>query len=456
MNKKRFYRHMMILAIPIALQNLITVGVSMADTLMLGSLGEVPLSASSLANQLFFIFTLVIYGTAGGTNVLVAQFWGKQDVPSIKKVLGYSYRVMAAFAFVIVILAAVFPQYVMAVFTTDPEVIEQGIAYLHIASISFIFFGITTITTRVLCAVQTVNISLGASIVSLITNVFFNWVFIFGNLGAPALGVAGAAIATTIARFVECVIVLYYVRFKETKLHLRLRDLRHLDKEIRPAFIKNSTPVICNELLWSTGTSLLSVIIGRMGTSFVAAYSIYNVISQLSSVMSQGVASSAATIVGNTIGAKDYEHMPFITWHLQKASMVVGIGAFLFALLIRPTMPFFYHLGSESMGYLMQILLIGAVMEGLRPMAFVNMVGILRGGGDAKFVLVNDIIFLWTICLPLGFVSGLIWKWPVPIVFTILRFDDMIKLVTSTIRIKANHWIKNVTEIRPEKKEAIQ
>lgn len=164
MKNKPFYKKMLVIAIPIALQNLITVGVSMCDTVMLGSLGEVALSASSLANQLFFIFTLVIYGTAGGSNVLVAQFWGKRDVTSIKKVLAYTYRIMLIMTLIVSVLAAFFPEMVMRIFTSDLHVITQGVMYLRIVSISYLFFGIATITTNILRAIQTVRISLIASI----------------------------------------------------------------------------------------------------------------------------------------------------------------------------------------------------------------------------------------------------------------------------------------------------
>lgn len=446
MNPKNFYRKLLVLAIPVALQNLITVGVSMVDTVMLGSLGEVTLSASSLANQLFFIFTLVIYGTAGGSNVLVAQFWGKKDVTSIKKVMAYSYRVMLAFACIMVLCATLIPEQVMGLFSTDIRVVEEGVMYLRIVSISYVFFGIATITTNILRAVHTVNISLFASILSLLVNVIFNWILIFGKFGFPALGIRGAAIATTLARMIECLVVVIYLRFHEKKLHVRFKELLHLDAMLAKRFASNCGPVVCNELLWSCGTALLSVIIGRIGTQFTAAYSIYNVISQLACVMSQGLAAAAAVMVGNAIGAKREGAMDDIVKYLQHASYVVGVFAFLLVFALRPFMPYIYDISNTALEYLMQILWIGAIMEAFRPMAFVNMVGILRGGGDAKFVLINDILFLWTICLPCGYLCGLVFHMPIPIVFTILRFDDLIKVVTSTIRIRHHHWIKHVTD----------
>lgn len=211
MGKKQFYRSMMVIAMPIALQNLITVGVSMMDTLMLGSLGEAALSASALANQLFFIFTLVIYGTAGGTNVLVAQFWGRKDRESIRRTLAYTYRIVLLFAFIMVALSLFAPRMIMHIFTNDPEVIALGADYLRIVSVSYLFFGIATISGNVLRAVRTVRIGLIASLVSLSVNIVLNWILIFGNLGMPEMGVSGAALATTIARICECITVMVYM-----------------------------------------------------------------------------------------------------------------------------------------------------------------------------------------------------------------------------------------------------
>ena len=443
---QNFYPRILRLAIPIALQNLVTVSVSMADTLMLGALGEVALSASSLANQPFFIFTLVTYGTAAGSNVLISQFWGKRDRTSIKKTLAYTYRIILAFALMMSVLAICFPQLLMMVFTKEPAVIEAGVGYLRIVGVSYLFFGLATITGNILRSLGTVRIALAASIVSLIVNVFFNWVFIFGNLGAPQMGVSGAALATSIARFAEFLIIACFMRFKEEKIRLRIRDLRHLDRQLCRPFFKNCLPVTCNELIWSTGFSMLSVVIGHMGTAMTAAYSIYNVISQLSSVMSQGVAAAAAVIIGNTIGAGREEELGPIVRGLQLFASGVGLFAFVFVFASRFVMPYLYDLQPESMELLSQILLVGAFLEALRPNTFVNMVGILRGGGDAFFVLFNDVVYLWTVCLPLGAFAAFQLHLAPWIVFLLLRLDDVINIFTSTWRIRSGRWIRNVTK----------
>lgn len=445
MNKKIIYRSMLAIAIPIAFQNLITVGVQMADTVMLGSLGEIELSASSLANQLFFIFTLAMYGTAGGANVLVAQFWGKKNQTSIQKVLSYTIWVVVGISIIMMILSLFVPDMIMRIFTSDPAVIEQGISYLRIVCMSYLFFGLTTIIGNILRGVQSVQISLWASVVSLFVNVFFNWVFIFGNLGSPAMGVSGAAIATTIARMVECAIIVVYLRKIDKKIQYKFNMVIHLDKSLRQSFIRNVTPVTCNELLWSTGFTMLTVVIGHMGTSVVAANSIYSVVSQLVAVMGKGLSSAAAVMVGNTIGAKKHHELPFIVSALQKISMIAGVLSMLIVFALIPLMPYFYNISEETTSNLFQIMASGAILQILMPISFVNMVGILRGGGDAKFVLINDIIYMWTICLPLGWIAGLVLHLPVWLVFAILRFDDVMKVIASQYRIKRNKWIRDVT-----------
>ena len=436
---------MLMIAVPVALQNVVTVGVSMMDTIMLGSLGEVAMSASSLANQVFFIFTLVVFGTAGGSNILVAQYWGKRDVRAIHKVLGYTYRVVGAAALFLTAVALLFPRQIMCVLSPDPEVIEQGVAYLRIVAYSYLFFGISTVTGHILRSVHEINISLGASVVSLCVNVFFNWMFIFGNLGAPRMGVAGAALATTIARVTECMIMLAYMKWFEKNLRFGLAQMKKLDRGMARPFFKNCTPVICNELLWSVGSSMLMVVMGHMGKEVVAANSIYSVVSQLALVMAQGASSAAAVMVGNTIGSGNMPMLGRQTKMLRKIGVMLGAVAFVMIVGSRPLMPFIYHVSGETLAYMNQIMLIGGFVDFAATLNFVNMVGILRGGGDAKFVLFSDIVFLWLVAVPLGFLTGLVLHWPVWAVFIVLKIDNFIKLAAGILRIRKGKWVKDVT-----------
>ncbi len=275
---------------------------------------------------------------------------------------------------------------------------------------------------------------------------------IFGKLGAPALGVVGAAAATTVSRIVEFAIVLTYTLVFEKQIRLRIRELIHLDKTISKPFFRNCIPVMCNELLWSAGASLLTVVMGHMGQEMVSANSIYTVISQFSSVMVQGLSSAAAVLIGNTIGAGEYDQIDFKVATLQKLGTVMGALAGCIVFFSRPLMLVIYNVGETTKLYVDQIMIVGAFLELFNALVFVNMVGILRGGGDAKFVRVNDILFLWTIAVPLGFLAGLVWNWPVPLVFFILKSDNLIKLVTSFIRIRQKNGSK-MSRSAPEHRE---
>lgn len=453
MNSKRLasaglLRQVLAIAVPVALQNVVTVGVGMADTVMLGALGEASLSASSLANQMFFVFTLVCFGLGGGSNVMAAQYWGKGDTASIKKVLAYSYRVVLAIALAGAAVSFFAPAWVMRLFTTDSKVIELGAGYLRIISVSFCFFGISSVTGNVLRAVHSVRISLAASIVSMVVNIALNWVFIFGKLGAPAMGVRGAALATTVARICEFAIIIGYMRLRESKLKLRLAQLLHTDRSLLRGYLSNCIPVMCNELLWSLGASMLTVVVGRMGVEFVSANGVFNVCSQLTGVMAMGVSSAAAVLVGNTVGGAQFELLPRMVRTLQWIGAACGAVSMVLILLLRPLMPYIYtNFSPLTLSYLYRLMTIGALMEIFNALDFVNLVGILRGGGDARFVLFNDICFLWLLAVPLGFLCGLVWKLPVPLVFVVLRCDLLIKLPVSEWRIRSKRWIKDVTAL---------
>lgn len=438
-------RQLMALAIPVAFQSMLGFAVNLLDTVMLGSLGEVQISASSLSNQLFFVLSLLVYGIVGGSNVLVAQFWGTKDTESINKVLAYTYRIALAAALITAVAGMAFPARILSIFSTDPMVIGEGSGYLRIVAASYLFYTVTTVTTGALRSVRNVRISVALSAVSLGTNALLNWVLIFGKLGAPRLGILGAAIATTAARIIEFILLLRYLAVKEDQLRLSLKKLIHLDTGLAKRYFSNTVPVILNELFWSVGSSVLAVIMGRMGTQFVAANSIFSVTSQIAGVLAQGLCSAAAVMVGNTIGAGESDNLLILTRQLQRVGLAAGFCTALVIVLLRPFMLSLYNVSDLTMGYANQIMWAGAVVQVFKTAQSMNMMGILRGGGDAKFVMVNDVVFLWSLAVPLGFMAGLVWKLPVPIVYCILNIEQFIKFFTSMGRLRGNKWFKNVT-----------
>lgn len=443
--EKNFYKLLISIALPIALQNLITFAVGMIDTLMLGRLGEVQLSAASISNNLFFILMILTFGLAGGSNIMISQYWGKEDVNSIHKILSIMYRVCVIMTGIFVVIALLFPRGFMSIYTSDQSIIEDGIGYLRIVSIGYIFYTLTNATIMMLRSVKTVKISLLVYSVSLVVNGFFNWVFIFGNLGAPALGVKGAAIGTVIARITEFLIVLIFMISYENKIMLRFKHLIRVDKIILKDFRSNCTPVLFNELLWSTGSTMIAIIIGRLGREVVAANSINIIAFQFVTIFAFGLSSAASVVIGNTIGEGNEHKAKEYAFTIGVISIVMGILAGLVIYLIRPVIVDFYNVSELTKIKAMEIMSVTSIIVIFQILGVNLMMGVLRGGGDAKFVLINDLLFMWTVAIPLGFISAFVLKWPITAVFFVMKSDEIIKSLIAIGRVVSGKWVRNVT-----------
>ena len=443
--ERNFYKLILSIALPIAIQNLITFSVSLIDTMMLGALGEVQLSAASIGNNLFFILTVLIFGLAGGSNILISQYWGKGDVNTIHKILSIMYRACIIIVAVFVAIATILPEEFMRIYTSDIRVIEEGAIYLRIISIGYIFYALTNATIMMLRSVKTVKISLVVYSVSLMVNAIFNYIFIFGKFGVPALGVKGAAIATVMARIVEFLIVIIFMVKYENKICLRAKHLLKVDKIILKDFMVNCTPVLFNEFLWSTGSTMISIIIGRLGTETVAANSISNVVFQFVTVFIFGLSNATAVIIGNTIGEGKNEKAKEYSRTVGVLSILMGIMAGVVILLIRPIVVDFYNVSQTTKDIVIQIMNSMYIIVIFQSFGITLMMGVLRGGGDAKFVLVNDIIFLWLVAIPCGFLTAFVLKWPIAAVFFVVKSDEIIKSIIATIRVLSGKWVRNVT-----------
>ncbi|MDK0794872.1 MATE family efflux transporter [Clostridium perfringens] len=443
---KRFYRLLFSIALPIAVQNLITFMVSMVDTLMVGALGEIQLSAVSIANNLFFVLTILMFGLAGGSNIMISQYWGKGNVKTIHKILAIMYRVCLLITGIFIFIAVFLPKYFMGIFTTDKAVIEFGASYLRIVCIGYLFYSITNCTIMMLRSVKTVSISIIVYTASLVVNSILNWILIFGNLGAPELGIRGAAIATVCARITEFSIVLVFMFIYERKIGLKLEHLLKLDKEILKDYVGLCTPVLCNELLWAIGASMISVIVGRMGTDVVAANSINGVAHQFVTVFIFGMSNATAVIIGNTIGEGKKEKAKEYAYSIGVFSVVMGCISGLMILLIKPFVVNFYNVSYSTKLIAMEIMTVTSGIIVFQSLASNFMMGVLRGGGDAKFVLINDLIFMWLVAIPGGFFVAFVLEFPVALVFLVIKCDEILKSLTSVYRVISGKWVNDVTK----------
>ena len=443
---KRFYRLLFSIALPIAVQNLITFMVSMVDTLMVGALGESQLSAVSIANNLFFVLTILMFGLAGGSNIMISQYWGKGNVKTIHKILAIMYRVCLLITGIFIFIALFLPKYFMGIFTTDKAVIDFGASYLRIVCIGYLFYSITNCTIMMLRSVKTVSISIIVYTASLVVNSILNWIFIFGNLGAPELGIRGAAIATVCARITEFSIVLVFMFIYERKIGLKIEHLLKLDKEILKDYVGLCTPVLCNELLWAIGASMISVIVGRMGTEVVAANSINGVAHQFVTVFIFGMSNATAVIIGNTIGEGKKEKAKEYAYSIGIFSVVMGCISGLMILLIKPFVVNFYNVSYSTKLIAMEIMTVTSGIIVFQSLASNFMMGVLRGGGDAKFVLINDLIFMWLVAIPGGFFVAFVLELPVALVFLVIKCDEILKSLTSVYRVISGKWVNDVTK----------
>ncbi len=445
---KSFYKSIITLALPIACQNLINFAVNLADSVMIGRIAENSekhIVAVSFANQLFFIFMILLFGLGSGANILLSQYWGKKDLKAIRKIMAIAYKVAVVFAIVFMLIAALVPEWFMSIFSNDPEVIRLGSEYLQIIFISYIFFAITSVSISALRSVEIVNISIIVYGISLLVNVFFNYSLIYGRFGMPALGVRGAAIATTIARIVEFLIVLFFMVFFEKRIDLKVKDLLTWDGTLFKDFTRIGFPVLCNELLWVMGSSVLVWIISLMGTEVATANNITNTAWQFVSVFFMGAGNASSVIIGRTIGAEQYHKIKEYSMTLILIAFVLGLAGGFMMFLLRPYIIRIYNISDYTYNLTMDVMAVSSLIIVFQSLAFMLLVGILRGGGDTKFVFYADLIFLCGIAIPLGYIVAIVLKAPVPLAFLALKSDEVIKVIFGIFRVKGNKWVRNVT-----------
>ncbi|MEG1874789.1 MAG: MATE family efflux transporter [Angelakisella sp.] len=442
----RKLRHTLLaIAVPIALQNLITYCTGMMDTVMLGQLGEIQLSGASVANQYTMIFMGLSFGIASGTNVLLSQYWGKRDTASMRSILAVMYWLTAALATLFFVGAYCFPEQIIRIFTPDIEVVAEGAKYLRVVCFSYWAMGLSNVMLMTLRAVGTVKISLVVYTVSLVVNTFLNWVLIFGKLGAPRLEMTGGALATVIARVAEVAIAGVYIFGLEQKIAMRLRGLFHFDRSFIKDFAVNVMPVVLNELLWSLGSSALMMVMGRMGRAFVTANSITNITTQFAQIFTFGLSNATAVIIGNTVGAGESDRALELSKGLMILSVFVGAFAGVVIFTIRPLVVACYNITPQTKEVVMSVMGVASVVAVFQCIAIISMMGILRGGGDVHFVLVSDILFMWIFAIPLGALVGLKFGWPPAIVYLVLKSDEALKIIASVHRIWSGKWVKNLT-----------
>ncbi|MDR1733515.1 MAG: MATE family efflux transporter [Oscillospiraceae bacterium] len=447
-----FYGALARIALPTAGANLLSNAIGLADTFMVGSLGDSALSATTLANKYGFIFWLFLFGVVSGGSVLSSQYFGKRDFVSIEKILCVSLRFTLGIGLLFSLGAAFCPLQIMRLFTNLQEIITLGAGYLRIISPTFLIMSFTVGYYSFLRSVERANLGLAAQGTTFCTNTFFNAVFIYGLLGAPAMGVNGAALGTLLARIVELLIILVYAATARGRLHISPKRILLADGGFTRDFVKYAAIVVMNESLWGIGTSIHSAIYGRMSTAVVAASSLVLSVGAMASVLGFSVANAAGVFIGKTVGRNQFDKTRRDARILLRLSLVIAVlyaaimGA---AGLFLPDLRYF-ALSEEARSLAKEMFLIRAVTDGVAVVNCVVLVGILRGGGDTKFVAVIDVIFMYGVALPLGALGALVFGWPPAAVMAVLASDEVLKLSLALYRYKTGRWMNNVTRVTDE------
>ena len=442
---KSFYQTFFKLFPMIVLQNVIVLSVNLADNIMIGRYSEVALSGVAAVNQIQFVFQQLTMGIGDALVVMASQYWGQGRTAQIKQ-LGKAALCVGLFVGVLLfVLTGLFPEPIVRLFTSSDAIVAEGVRYLQIIRWTYLLFGISSVLLALLRSVEVVRISLVVSVTTLITNISINYLLIGGNLGFPELGVAGAAIGTLIARALELCIVLGYYIFMDKRLKVRLGDLVKTDGRLILDYLKHCRLFVVVSLMFGLSTALQSVILGHMNDSAIAANSIANSLFQVLKVMSVGAASATAIMIGKTIGTGDMKKLREYVKTFQFIFLIIGaiIGITLFVL--RLFILSFYNLSPETYAMAESFLLVLCFTGMGTAYQMPTLIGIVRGGGDAKFVFFNDLISIWGIVLPLSFLGAFVWNWSPTVVLLCLNADQIFKCGAAAIKANRYTWIKKLT-----------
>ncbi|MGI6239352.1 MAG: MATE family efflux transporter [Christensenellales bacterium] len=441
---RKFYLTALALALPVVLQNMITIGVNIADTMMLGSYGETQIAGSSLANDFINIFHILCMGMGGGAAVLTAQYWGRGDTASLKRALTIMIRIALLTALLFTAVTALFPSGIMRLFTKEAPVIEKGSIYFLWSLPTYLLMGLSLTLTLILRSMRKVLLPLISSIICFFVNIFFNWMFIFGNLGAPEMQIAGAALGTVIARVVETAIIAGYVFVFDKSIGYRIKDiLRPCGDLVRP-YLRYSLPVMLSDSLLAVGNAMVSVIMGHLRMEFVAANAIIAMIVRLSTVFTQGLGQASAVMTGNTLGRgeKEKAYRQGVTFFAL--SIVIGILAAGVILALSPFIISRFNITQETRAIARQLMFAVSIMVVFQATQSVLTKGVLRGGGDTVFLVFADVAFLWAASIPLGALCGFVWHTEPFFIYIALKIDWAIKTVICAWRLRSKKWMRTV------------
>lgn len=442
---KAFYSEALMIVLPVVLQAIINQGVNMMDTIMVGKLGEAAISASSLANQFYNIYTFLCMGLSAAGLVLAAQYWGAGDKMTVRKVFDILIQIIFAASTLFAILSLALPRQIISLYTNDQEVIAAGAGYLRITALVYLPHGIALVISNIMRSVGNARIGLYVSLASFFVNIGCNYVFIFGKLGFPAMGVSGAALGTLCSRAVEFGVCTFFVLVIDRKLCYRpTRLLRQPEKPLLREFIRLGLPAIISDTILAFASSAIGMILGHMGREFVSAYSIVSVVDRMCTLATSGVGSAAGIMVGQSVGAGEAAEAKRRGFSFLMLTAVLGVIGAILVVIVGDWSISLYDITPDTIAITRTMMIASALVVPFQNISSTLGKGVLRGGGDTQFLMVADVIFQWVASIPLGYLAGLVLNLSPFAVLLIVRIDYVIKGIWFIQRLTTDKWIHQV------------
>ncbi len=448
LSDREYYRTLIRLALPIALQGLISSSLNFVSVFMIGQLGEVSVASVGLANQIWFLLNLMVFGISSGTSMFVAQFWGKRDVQNIRRVVGITIKLGLIAAVIFFVIARFFPETALRIYTSDPAVISTGSRYLKILAWSYGFYALTAVFSMSSRAVGNVRLPVFVSTAALLLDILLAYPLIFGwgKLGIPALGVDGTAIAGLIARVMECAVLMFFIfRNPSNPVAVRIHHILDFDWNFIGRIMKPVLPVIGNEFLWSMGITTYNAIYGHIGTSAVAAINIVSSIDNVAFVLFLGVGNATAIMVGHLIGQGKFDQ----AYRYAGRSLLIQGGVALImggaVLLVAPAMLQYYKVAPEVIDFARNCLIVLGLGLWVRACNHTIVIGILRSGGDTRFSLLLDGLVIWLIGVPFTAAGAFLFHLPIFFVYALTLSEEVTKFAIGLRRYFSKKWINDLT-----------
>ena len=442
---RSFYRSFFMIYIALVLQNVVTLSVNLADNMMLGAYSEVSLSGVAAVKQIQFVYQQLLLALGDGLVIFCSQYWGKKMTGPMKRIAATAMQAGLLICALLFFLVSLFPVQALRLFTTDEAIIAEGVRYLGIIRFTYLFFAITQILLATLRSVEMVKIAFMLSVQTFFINCGINYVLIYGKFGAPELGVAGAAIGTLVARIVECIVLICYVRKKEKNLRIRLKDYLKFDKVLCVDYIKITAPMLLVQGLWGLNTAMQTVILGHMTAAAIAANSVASTLFLLVKSIPVGAASTASIMIGKKIGEGDLDVVKNYARVLQKMFVVIGIISGILLFFLRIPVLRLYDLSENTREMANTFLIILSIVAVGMSYQMPTNNGIIRGGGNAMFVVKMDIISIWGIVIPLSLIMAFVVKASPVVVVCCLNADQIFKCVPAFLEANYGKWIRKLT-----------